>query len=72
MWCYLEASYSFLFRVRLHHSELERKWVRKNLCGLIMPESKDTNEGLFNIACKVLITANQLNRNSQEEFFQVF
>ena len=37
-----------------------------------MPENKDTNEGLFNTACKVLITANQLNRNSQEEFFQVF
>ena len=37
-----------------------------------MPESKDTNEGLFNTASKVLITANHLNRNSQEEFFQVF
>ena len=53
MWYYLEASYIFLFRVRLHHSELERKWVRKNLCGLVMPERRDTNEGLSNLACNV-------------------
>ena len=40
MWYYLVAFYIFLCRVRLHQSELERKRVRKNLCGLVMPESK--------------------------------